>query len=177
MAAISFERKLCLVNLKDGENLSFRETSARTSIPKSTIHDNIANYRQEVEAFRTAIKTDPVERLVRTSLALGMNGKCSSRDSSSVMTEIWGVSISHQTILKIMELAAQVAEDLNKELDLSDEKVALFDEIFQKQNPLLVFASANSAVVNVQASQDRSGDSWKEFLKSLKKLGLDPNLL
>jgi predicted DNA-binding protein YlxM (UPF0122 family) len=174
MAAISFERKLCLVNLKDGENLSFRETSARTSIPKSTIHDNIANYRQEVEAFRTAIKTDPVERLVRTSLALGMNGKCSSRDSSSVMTEIWGVSISHQTILKIMELAAQVAEDLNKELDLSDEKVALFDEIFQKQNPLLVFASANSAVVNVQASQDRSGDSWKEFLKSLKKLGLDP---
>ena len=90
------------------------------------------------------------------------------------MTEIWGVSISHQTILKIMELAAQVAEDLNKELDLSDEKVALFDEIFQKQNPLLVFASANSAVVNVQASQDRSGDSWKEFLKSLKKLGLDP---
>lgn len=85
------------------------------------------------------------------------------------MTEIWGVSISHQTILKIMELAAQVAEDLNKELDLSDEKVALFDEIFQKQNPLLVFASPNSAVVNVQASQDRSGDSWKEFLKSLKK--------
>ena len=174
MAAISFERKLRLVNIKDDENLSFRETSARTGIPKSTIHDNIANYRQEVEAFRTATETDPIERLVRTSLTLGMNGKCSSRDSASVMAEIWGISISHQTILKIMELAADVAVELNQELDLSDVNIALFDEIFQNQKPLLVFASANSAIINMQASQDRSGDSWEAFLKSMQKLGLDP---
>ena len=177
MAAISFERKLRLVNLKDDEDLSFRETSARTGIPKSTIHDNISNFRKDVEAFCAVTETDPVERLVRTSLALGMSGKCSSRDSASVMAEIWGVSISHQTILKIMELSAEVAKALNQESDLSGVQVALFDEIFQNQNPLLVFASANSAIINMQASQDRSGDSWEEFLKTLKELGLDPKTI
>ncbi len=80
MAAFSFERKLRLVNLKYEETLSFQETPARTGIPKSTIYDSISCYREQVASCRGATNTRPFERLVRTSLSLAMNGKCSSRD-------------------------------------------------------------------------------------------------
>ncbi len=50
--------------------------------------------------------------------------------------------MSHQTIIKILELVAEVTTQLNRELDLSRVNIVLLDE---------VFTSANSAIVSLQA--------------------------
>jgi hypothetical protein len=175
MAAISFERKLYLVKLKDSEDLSFRQASARTGIPKSTIHDNLGKFRDEIDSFNRAVGENPSERLVRTVLILSMSGKCSTRDIGSILHGIWGVNISHQTIMSILSLAADIAERFNKQLDLSSISSALFDEVFQNRTPILVFASPVSGLIKLEGSDDRSGESWGKFLEDLKNLGLNPS--
>jgi len=177
MAGLNFDRKLQLVKLKDHQHLSYRQTSQKTGIPKSTIHDNINQFRKEAEAFNSAINADPVERLVRTTLILAMNGKCSTRDTASTISLIWNTMVSQQTILKILNLSATVAKELNKKVDLKPVQSGLFDEVFQNSLPLLVFADSTSGVIGLKAPQDRSGDSWEGFLKDLKKLGLNPDTI
>ncbi len=141
MAAISFERKLYLVKLKDSEDLSFRQASARTGIPKSTIHDNLGKFRDEIDSFNRAVGENPSERLVRAVLILSMSGKCSTRDIGSILHGIWGVNISHQTIMSILSLAADIAERFNKQLDLSSISSALFDEVFQNRSSTSTYLS------------------------------------
>ena len=174
MADLSFARKLRIVNLKDEQGLSYRQLEDKVGVPKSTIHDNMVKYREEADAFHAAVGIDPVERLVRAALIVSMNGKCSLRDTASVISAIWGIMVSHQTILKILEIASNVASELNGKIDLGPVQSALFDEIFQKLLPLLVFVDANSGVIMIRNAPDRTGDSWKEFLEYLKTLGLDP---
>ena len=67
--------------------------------------------------------------------------------------------MSHQTILKILDIASTIATQLNQETNLTSVDSALFDEIFQKQLPLLVFSDANSGVISLQDGPDRTGDS------------------
>lgn len=105
---------------------------------------------------------------------LAMNGKCSSRDTATIISLIWNTTVSQQTILKILNFSGSIAKEMNKKLDLKAVETALLDEVFQNSHPLLVFADAASGVISLEESPDRSGDSWEVFLGDLKKLGLNP---
>jgi len=58
---------------------------------------------------------------------------------------------------------------------LSLVKCAAFDEIFQKQRPVLGFVDPVSSFVYLDAPADRSERSWADFLNKLKSLGLNPD--
>ena len=98
-------------------------------------------------------------------------------DTAESISLIWNTTVSHQTVLKILDISGDVARDLNKGLDLSPVQTGLLDEVFQKSTPLLVFADAASGAICVEEAPDRSGDSWEIFLTDLKKMGLDPETL
>lgn len=56
---------------------------------------------------------------------------------------------------------------------LSQVKCGAFDEIFQKQTPILGFVDPVSDFIFFQEAIDRSAESWEEFLLVLRKMGLD----
>jgi hypothetical protein len=175
MLKLRLDEKHNIVNLKDHKGRSYREISREVGIPKSTLHDNTSKFRAEIDAWIAASSVDHVQTLIRVVLILSLNGQCSSRNVGSVILQMWRVTISHQTVLEILNLASIAAKKLNNNLDLSKIKSAIFDEIFQKNIPLLVFADPFSGVIYAQNLLDRSGDSWTFFLEALKLLGLDPD--
>lgn len=173
MIKLSFERKFDLVNLKKHSH-SFREMSANTGIPKSTIYDNIGKFQEEIAQYEEFLSVSPTERLIRTVIVQTLCGKCSSRDTADTISNIWTTSVSHQTVLSILEEAAAIARSLNKKTDFSKVECAALDEIFQKMLPILVFADPNSGAISMEAATNRSAEAWNKYLTSLKDLGLNP---
>jgi hypothetical protein len=158
------------------EQHSIREISARLRIPKSTLHDNLPIYRSDLARF-----VDSQEKLdylvVKNILIQTFDGKTSSRSCATALSRIMMTDISHQKVLHVLDLASEVAATLsNSNLSLASVSCAAFDEIFQRQKPILGFVDPMSTVIYIQAADDRSGDTWVAFLKLLKELGLDPNV-
>ncbi|MDQ3230716.1 MAG: transposase, partial [Pseudobdellovibrionaceae bacterium] len=103
------------------------------------------------------------------------DGRTSSRSCATTLSKVMRADISHQKVLHVLDLASEAAATLNySNLALTPVSCAAFDEIFQRQEPILGFVAPLSAVIYIQAANDRSGETWAVFLKFLKELGLDP---
>jgi predicted DNA-binding protein YlxM (UPF0122 family) len=170
----SLSTKLRAIALVEEEQHSIREIANALQIPKSTLHDNLPIYRSDLARFMDS-KQKYDYHLVRNVLIQTFDGKTSSRSCATTLSKIMDTDISHQTVLHILDLASETAHTLNNEnLSLATISCAAFDEIFQRQEPILGFVDPRSALVYLQAAGDRSGDTWSAFLKLLKELGLDP---
>ena len=164
-------RALALV--EEGER-SIREIANDLQIPKSTLHDNLPIYRSDVTRLMDS-KEKHDYHLVRNILIQSFDGKTSSRACSITLSKMMDTDLSHQMVLRILDLASQTAYTLNNEnLSLSSVSCAAFDEIFQRQKPILGFVDPMSALVYIQDMDDRSGETWGTFLNYLKVLGLEP---
>jgi|GEM_PF-6340622 len=164
-------RALALV--EEGER-SIREIANDLQIPKSTSHDNLPIYRSDVTRLMDS-KEKHDYHLVRNILIQSFDGKTSSRACSITLSKMMDTDLSHQMVLRILDLASQTAYTLNNEnLSLSSVSCAAFDEIFQRQKPILGFVDPMSALVYIQDMDDRSGETWGTFLNYLKVLGLEP---
>ncbi len=162
-----------LAMVEEGQH-SLREISAQLRIPKSTLHDNLPIYRSDLARFMDSQQKYD-HHLVRNILIQSFDGRTSSRSCATTLSKVMRADISHQKVLHVLDLASEAAATLNKSnLALAQVSCAAFDEIFQRQEPILGFVAPLSAVIYIQAADDRSGDTWAVFLKFLKELGLDP---
>lgn len=170
----SLPTKLRALALVDLGSRSIREISADLQIPKSTLHDNLPIYRADVAAF-IDWQNNSEYRLVRNVLIQSFDGKTSSRACAVTLSKMMNINISHQQVLRILDLSGQTAQMLNHEnISLAQVSSAAFDEIFQRQQPILGFSDPVSALIYIKASDDRSSGTWATFLKLLKALGLEP---
>lgn len=173
----SLSTKLRALALVEEGQYSIREISAQLQIPKSTLHDNLPIYRLDLARFVDSQKMFDY-LLVKNILIQTFDGKTSSRSCATTLSKIMTADISHQKVLRILDLASETADTLNNSnLSLAAVSCAAFDEIFQRQEPILGFVDPSSAVIYIKDAGDRSGDTWAAFLKFLKELGLDPKAI
>ena len=170
----SLPSKLRALALVDHGSRSIREIAADLQIPKSTLHDNLPIYRRDVARFMEW-QDESDRHLVRNILIQMFDGKTSSRACAITLSKLMNMVISHQQVLRVLDLSAGAALEINtSKLSLKTVSCAAFDEIFQRQQPILGFADPFSALIYISDTDDRSGNTWASFLTSLKRLGLDP---
>jgi hypothetical protein len=184
-----FPTELHAISLIDSQGQSIRTAARTVGVPKSTLHDNLGKYRVDLAAFE-AWRESSERRLVRDILSQTFEGKASSRDCAAVISRTTGREVSHQKVLLVLQQAAKIASEKNnarlklklltggddvEAAPLSLVKCAAFDEIFQKQCPVLGFVDPVSSFVYLDAPSDRSEKSWTNFLNKLRSLGLNPD--
>ncbi len=99
----------------------------------------------------------------------------SSRGIAESFNLLFGKDISHDTVLSILALSSETANEINKnQINLKEVKTALFDEIFQSKIPLLGFTDHYSGFIAFKKSDNRTSEAWKQFLLELKKNELTP---
>lgn len=184
--SIPLRKELHALALVDAKQ-SLRRASKIIGVPKSTLHDNLENYRSDVERYEKY--QNPSQRdLMKEILIVSMEGKTSSRDCANVLSKQRGSNISKDKVLSFLSEAGAVAQKKNvppiplhsvTSIDrpflapLSVIKSGAFDEIFQKRLPILGFVDPVSAYIFLQDSPDRSAESWKSFLLVLRQMGLN----
>jgi len=160
----SLSTKLRALALVEEGQHSIREIADDLHIPKSTLHDNLPIYRSDLSRFMDS-KQKFDDRLVRNILIQSFDGKTSSSSCAITLSKMMNINISHQTVLHVLDLAAETAHTLNNEnISLSSVSCAAFDEIFQRQRPILGFVDPMSALIYIQDMGDRSGETWVKFL-------------
>lgn len=170
---LSFEQKVRILVLRESKK-TFREIEKILSIPKSTVHDNLAHISHDIKSMDNVQNVNSHKLLVFMVLVLTMEAKCSSRGIEAILNLAWGHSVSHQTILKILFYSGIVAKELNSETDLSNISNLLADEIHQKNIPILGVCDPFSATLMLGNYGDRKGESWEAFLEELKPQNLNP---
>jgi len=169
-----YSTKMRALSLVDESKSSIRKVSNILKIPKSTLHDNLPNYRANLASF-IDLQDRPEYYLVRNILIQVFEAKSSARASAMSLSKIMNVNLSHQKVLLVLDLAAETVNTYGLG-NPSFEAVcsAAFDEIFQCHQPILGFVDPLSAVISIKMADDRSSDTWASFLTFLKALGLKP---
>ncbi len=171
---MSYEEIFKIHFLRVSLEKSFREIEKILNLPKSTIHYNLPGVIRKIDASKSEI-IDETQLLVFFVLSGVFEGKMAVRCIESMITTFFKSEVSHQTLLSILVYAAEIAKELNKEVQLDFVICAIFDEIFQKSDPILSMADPISGLIQLKAGLDRSGDEWKIFSEELKERGLDPD--
>ena len=187
--SIPFREKLHAIGLIDAAKQSIRKVSLVVGVAKSTLHDNLANYRREIAAFELG-QQQSQRALAKDILLVSFEGKTSSRDCARILSKQRDKKLSHQNVLSVLSQAGEIARKKNHEMiplsalkkdqnalfaPLSALKCGAFDEIFQKKLPILGFADPVSAYVFLEPASDRKSESWSHFLAKLRAMGLDPD--
>lgn len=153
---------------------SYRGIQKKLNIPKSTIHYNIGEIKEFVRNLENYSSQHQKESLVKVVLSLSMLGKCSTRSISRVISMIWNIDTSHQTVKVILDECESIASKENSKLSLKSVLCPLFDEIFQKKNPILGFADPVSGGILLTKASHRKKEDWVNTLEKLAALGLNP---
>ena len=83
--SIPLRKELHALALVDAKQ-PLRRVSKVIGVPKSTIHDNLENYRSDVERYEKY--QNPSQRdLMKEILIVSMEGKTSSRDCANVLSK------------------------------------------------------------------------------------------
>ncbi len=168
---LSSSEQAIIYGLRIAARMSFREIEKHVGASKSTIQYNMDLI---TEKFETSSKEqDSIKQLVYFVLSSIFVGKGSARGTASMTSLLFVSGISHVTVLKILDCAAEVADKLNSELKLDLIKVAIFDEVFKKKCPILAMADPITGLIYLKNTPDRSSKEWIAFLEELKGQGLD----
>ncbi len=173
MNSISYLDAMKIASCRDNGD-SYRGIQKKLNIPKSTIHYNIGEIKKFVRNLENYCGQHQKESLVKAVLSLSMVGKCSTRSTSRVISMIWNIEISHQTVKTILDECATIASKENKELSLKSVLCPLFDEIFHRKTPILGFADAISGGILLTKANHRKKEDWVDTLEKLAALGLNP---
>lgn len=178
--------KMHAISLIETGKATLRSAAVAVDIAKSTLHDNIPKFKQEVNEFVNWQKASE-ERLVRNTLSMMMEGKNSARSAAVVLSRIERRHVDHNKVLEILNTASEIAKKKNlKKLPLhsvgegsellpplSKVQGAGFDEIFQGKDPILSFVDPISSYCHLEAADNRKAETWEKMLIKLKMLGLN----
>lgn len=151
-----------------------RAMQDRLNIDHVTLMRKSSEIKVEIESSLKPRK-ETNRLIVSTVISLAMMGQMASRPIAAFVRRILGIQMEHDTVLNILNLAGQAANDIqNSTMTLANAKTASFDEIFQNSNPLLVFTNNQSSVSFLKKANDRKEESWSSFIEELKLKQLDP---
>ncbi len=92
------------------------------------------------------------------------------------MRDLFDYSVSIGTIHNRVIEATQKARNINQTLDLSPIKVALLDELFQGNQPVLTGVDVNSTYCFLlEAVSHRDENTWGWYLLEAEAQGLNPD--
>ena len=98
------------------------------------------------------------------------------RAITEVLNDLFHQSISLGTVHNIVQKAAEKAELLNQQQDLSEIRVGAHDEIFQARRPVLVGVDVESTYCYLLSLEDhRDETTWGVHLLELSERGLCPD--
>lgn len=174
MARMSRETKIEISVRRKILGESIRSIAGSIGIPKSTLHNNLPAIDKFICEQKKKESWPPLKRLLDKILVYTMDGNMSVRNTSKVLKDSDGYSICPATIGAILTTCAHIASKLTNKIDLSKIKSAIFDEIFQKKEPILVFTDPLSGISVLSKEKCRSKKVWSDFLEVLKTKGLKP---
>lgn len=108
-------------------------------------------------------------------LALILICHCSYRGVKEILRDLFDYSISIGTIHNRVTAAVEKARQINQTQDLSSIDVALLDELFQGNRPVLTGVDADSTYCFLlEAVAHRDEDTWGYYLLEAQEQGLNP---
>ena len=109
-------------------------------------------------------------------LALILLCHCSYRGVIELLRDLFDYSVSIGTIHNRVQEAVQKARKINQSQDLSSIDVALLDELFQSNQPVLTGVDADSTYCFLlEAVSHRDEDTWGWYLLEAEEQGLNPD--
>ena len=109
-------------------------------------------------------------------LALILICHCSYRGVKELLRDLFDYSLSIGTIHNWVNEAVQKARKINQARDLSSIDVALLDELFQSNRPVLTGVDAFSTYCFLlKAVEHRDEDTWGWYLLEAESQGLNPD--
>ncbi len=109
-------------------------------------------------------------------LALILICHCSYRGVKEILRDLFDYSISIGTIHNRVTAAVEKARQINQTQDLSSIGVALLDELFHTNQPVLTGVDAFSTYCFLlQAVEHRDEDTWGYYLLEAEEQGLNPS--
>jgi hypothetical protein len=174
MPGMSRETKIEIFVRRKKFGESIRSIAGSVGIPKSTLHNNLSNIENFISEQKKKESWPPLKQLLDKILIYIMDGNMSVRNTSKVLKESDGYSICPATIGAILTACSHIARKQTTNIDLSNIKSALFDEIFQKKEPILGFVDPLSGLTVLSGAKTRSKKVWSGFLNKLKNKGLMP---
>ena len=177
MLQLSIDEKIKIYSSRNSINpMSYRDIENELGIDHSTLHAMMPRIENEIKISLAPPKISTKKFKVLAVLALSMNNQASSRSIQETIKLLFNVQVGHGTVLAILQESGNIAREiLIEKLDLSNSEVASFDEVFQSSKAILGFVDNKSGAIFFQKSEDRSSDSWAEFLDILISLGLSPS--
>jgi hypothetical protein len=106
--SMPFQEKLHAIGLIEGAKHSLRKVSTVIGVAKSTLHDNLDNYRKDIAAFEE-FQQGSERDLAKDVLLLSFDAKTSSRDCANVLSKQRSESISHKKVLSLLSELAVTA--------------------------------------------------------------------
>ena len=108
-------------------------------------------------------------------MALILICHCSYRGVKEILRDLFDYSISIGTIHNRFRAAVEKAREINQTQDLSSIGVALLDELFHANQPVLTGVDAFSTYCFLlQAVEHRDEDTWGYYLLEAEEQGLNP---
>lgn len=120
----------------------------------------------------------PVTKLWINQLILGLIliCHCSYRGVIELLRDLFDYPLSIGTVHNRVQEAVQKAKKINQSPDLSSIEVALLDEIFQGNRPVLTGIDARSTYCFLlEEVEHRDEDTWGYYLLECSEQGLNPN--
>ena len=109
-------------------------------------------------------------------LALILSCHCSYRGVIELFRDLFDYSLSIGTVHNRVLQAVQKANKINKYQDLSSIEVALLDEIFQGNRPVLTGIDARSTYCFLlEEVEHRDEDTWGYYLLEAEEQGINPD--
>ena len=109
-------------------------------------------------------------------LALIFICHCSYRGVVELLRDLFDYSLSIGTIHNRVKEATQKARKINQSQDLYSIEVALLDELFQGNRPVLTGVDANSTYCFLlEEVEHRDEDTWGYYLLEAEEQGLNPD--
>jgi hypothetical protein len=122
--------------------------------------------------FHLPITEDWLKQFVITQVLVC---HCSFRGVIEVLRDLFDTKMSIGTVYNIIRSACSLAEEYQKQEDLSQVKVGLHDEIFQAGKPVLAGIEADSTYCYLLSKEDhRDETTWGVHLLDLQNKGLNP---
>lgn len=109
-------------------------------------------------------------------LALILICHCSYRGVKEILRDLFDYSLSIGTIHNRVTAAVEKARQINQNQDLSSIDVALLDELFQGNRPVLTGVDANSTYCFLlEEVEHRDENTWGWYLLEAEAQGLNPD--
>ena len=84
---VPFSKQLRALSLIDSDLASVRYAAKNIGIPKSTLHDNLPNFRKELDSYVEWCNSSH-EREIRSTLSIVLEGKTSARDAAAIISRL-----------------------------------------------------------------------------------------